>query len=148
MIVNYTVCISHEERKPCFRENTTKKKMIVIGNLNVSTKYYVRVLASTKVGRGPYSESRGKFTNGSKCRLAFRRKCNLYKQEAWSFIMFNQIYIFSYRTTRGVHKWNSIYIDFLFADSFTKFHVSSKRLKNHTKIFHLAVPAQDVKAVL
>ena len=40
--------------------------MLVISNLNVSTKYYVRVLASTKVGRGNYSESEGKFTNGSK----------------------------------------------------------------------------------
>ena len=47
--------------------------MIVIDNLIDSTKYYVRVLASTKVGRGPYSESTGKFTNGSKCRLAFTR---------------------------------------------------------------------------
>ena len=66
MIVNYTVCISHEESKPCFKEYTTKEKMLVISNLNVSTKYYVRVLASTKVGRGNYSESEGKFTNGSK----------------------------------------------------------------------------------
>ena len=40
--------------------------MIVIENLNASTKYYVRVLASTKVGPGFYSESEGKFTNGSK----------------------------------------------------------------------------------
>ncbi len=66
MIVNYTVCISDEESKPCFREYTTKEKMLVISNLNVSTKYYVRVLASTKVGRGNYSESERKFTNGSK----------------------------------------------------------------------------------
>jgi hypothetical protein len=73
IIVSYTVCISHEESKPCFRQYTTKKKMIVIDNLIDSTKYYVRVLASTKVGRGPYSESTGKFTNGSKCRLAFTR---------------------------------------------------------------------------
>ena len=39
---------------------------MIIGNLNASTKYYVRVLASTKVGRGNYSESKGKFTNGGK----------------------------------------------------------------------------------
>ena len=45
--------------------------MLVISSLNVSTKYHVRVLASTKVGRGEYSESKGKFTNGSKCRLSF-----------------------------------------------------------------------------
>ena len=40
--------------------------MIVIGNLNASTKYYVRVLASTKVGPGNYSKSTGRFTNESK----------------------------------------------------------------------------------
>ena len=38
--------------------------MIVIGNLNTSTKYYVRVLASTKAGPGVYSESNEKYTNG------------------------------------------------------------------------------------
>ena len=66
IIVSYTVCISHEESKPCFKEQTTEEKLLVIASLNVSTKYYVRVLASTKVGRGPYSESTGKRTNGSK----------------------------------------------------------------------------------
>ena len=70
IIVSYTVCISHEESKPCFREYTTKEKMIVIKNLIDSTKYYVRVLASTKAGRGPYSESKRKFTNGSKCKVS------------------------------------------------------------------------------
>jgi hypothetical protein len=65
MIVSYTVCISHEESKLCFKEQTTKEKMLVIASLNASTKYYVRVLASTKVGPGNYSESKGKFTNGS-----------------------------------------------------------------------------------
>ena len=70
IIDSYTVCISHEESKPCFKEQTTEEKMLVIASLNDSTKYYVRVLASTKVGRGNYSESKGKFTNGSKCRLA------------------------------------------------------------------------------
>jgi hypothetical protein len=66
IIVSYTVCISYEESKPCFKEQTTKEKMLVIDNLNDSTKYYVRVLASTKVGSGNYSESKGKFTNQSK----------------------------------------------------------------------------------
>ena len=55
MIVNYTVCISHEECKPCFEKHTTKENMLIINNLNVSTKYYVRVLASTEVGFGNYS---------------------------------------------------------------------------------------------
>jgi hypothetical protein len=68
IIVNYTVCISHdhEESKPCFKEQTTKENMTVIDNLINSTKYYVRVLASTKVGPGNYSKSTGKFTNGGK----------------------------------------------------------------------------------
>jgi hypothetical protein len=66
MIVIYTVCISHEESKLCFKEQTTKENMLVIASLNASTKYYVRVLASTKVGPGNYSESKGKFTNESK----------------------------------------------------------------------------------
>ena len=64
-IVNYTVCISHEENNPCFQEYTTKNMaitIIVITNLNASTKYYVRVLASTKVGRGIYSNSTGRIT--------------------------------------------------------------------------------------
>ena len=61
------MCISKEESKPCLEEYTTKEKMLVIGGLNASTKYYVRVLASTKVGPGNYSKSKGKFTNGSKC---------------------------------------------------------------------------------
>ena len=74
IIVNYTLCISREESKPCFEEITTKEKMLVIGSLNASTKYYVRVLASTKVGRGNYSDSKGKFTNGSKC---FIHACTL-----------------------------------------------------------------------
>ena len=77
MIVNYTVCISHEESQPCFNEYTTKKKMLVISNLNVSTKYYVCVLASTKVGRGNYSESKGKFTNGSKCHVVYSTNLQL-----------------------------------------------------------------------
>ena len=65
-IVNYTVCISHEGKKPCFEEHTIEEKMIVIENLNASTKYYVRVLASTKVGPGNYSECARKFTNAGK----------------------------------------------------------------------------------
>jgi hypothetical protein len=68
IIVSYTVCISHdhEESKPCFKEQTTKFQILVVGSLDASTMYYVRVFASTKVGRGNYSESKGKRTNGSK----------------------------------------------------------------------------------
>ena len=64
-IVNYTVCIS-QEKKPCFKEYTTTRMDKVIEDLNATTKYYIRVLASTKVGRGNYSEIKGKFTNGGK----------------------------------------------------------------------------------
>ena len=65
-IVCYSVCVSHEENKPCFIERTTEEKTLAINSLNPSTKYYVRVLASTTVGRGIYSESEEKFTNGRK----------------------------------------------------------------------------------
>ena len=77
IIDSYTACISHEESEPCFKEQNTEKKKLVIDNLNASTKYYVRVLASTKVGHGPYSESRGKFTNGSKFSLYSAKPCKL-----------------------------------------------------------------------
>ncbi|XP_028402631.1 uncharacterized protein LOC114525466 isoform X2 [Dendronephthya gigantea] len=73
VIVNYTVCISHEETKPCFKEHTTEKMMLVIDNLNASTKYFVRVLASTKVGPGNYSKSQGMFTNGEGTKMATNR---------------------------------------------------------------------------
>ncbi|XP_028402627.1 uncharacterized protein LOC114525465 [Dendronephthya gigantea] len=72
-IVNYTVCISHEETKPCFKEHTTEKMMLVIDSLNASTKYFVRVLASTRVGRGNYSKSQGMFTNGEGTKVATKR---------------------------------------------------------------------------
>ena len=72
IIVNYTVCTSHQESEPCLKEYTTSEKMLVIGNLKVSTKYYVRVLASTKIGRGMYSNSTKKFT------YAGNSNCNVY----------------------------------------------------------------------
>ena len=68
-IVNYSVCVSLEENKSCIIKNTTDEKTLTINKLNVSTKYYVRVLASTKVGPGQYSEYECKFTNGGKTSL-------------------------------------------------------------------------------
>ena len=69
--------------------------MIVIGNLNASTKYYVRALASTKVGRGDYSESKGKFTNGGDFNIIINlRSENLHKATACSFIyLLHNVYI-------------------------------------------------------
>ena len=66
VIASYTACISHLENAPCFQTFNTMKTDWLVRNLNTSTKYYVRVLASTTVGVGNYSESRGFFTNGSK----------------------------------------------------------------------------------
>jgi hypothetical protein len=66
MIVNYTVCISYDESKLCFQEQTTKENMSIVGNLSDSTMYYVGVRASTIAGPGPYSESEKERTNGSK----------------------------------------------------------------------------------
>ena len=48
--------------------------MLVIRNLDASTKYYVRALASTKVGPGVYSESKGIMTNKGKCSLLLQVK--------------------------------------------------------------------------
>ncbi|CAB3999610.1 Receptor-type tyrosine- phosphatase delta, partial [Paramuricea clavata] len=54
----------HLENGPYFQTFTTSERKWLVGNLNTSTKYFVRVLASTKVGHGTYSESEGFFTNG------------------------------------------------------------------------------------
>ena len=66
VIASYTACISHLENGPCFRTLTTSETDWVVGNLNASTIYFARVLASTKVGPGNYSKSKGFFTNESK----------------------------------------------------------------------------------
>ena len=66
VIISYTACVSHSENGPCFQTFTTSERKWLVINLNELTKYYVRVLASTKVGHGNYSESKGIFTSGSK----------------------------------------------------------------------------------
>jgi hypothetical protein len=66
VIISYTACVSHSENGSCFQTFTTSEKKWLVINLNPLTKYYVRVLASTKVGHGSYSESKGFFTSGSK----------------------------------------------------------------------------------
>jgi hypothetical protein len=66
VIISYTACVSHSENEPCFQTFITSETKWFVGNLNPSTKYYVRVLASTKAGGGNYSESKGFFTNGRK----------------------------------------------------------------------------------
>ncbi|CAB4002471.1 Receptor-type tyrosine- phosphatase delta, partial [Paramuricea clavata] len=64
VIISYKACVSHSENEPCFQTFTTRERKWLVGNLNSSTKYFVRVLASTNVGHGNYSESKGFFTNG------------------------------------------------------------------------------------
>jgi hypothetical protein len=66
VIISYTACVSHSENGSCFQTFTTSERKWLVINLNPLTKYYVRVLASTKVGHGSYSESKGFFTSGSK----------------------------------------------------------------------------------
>ena len=66
VIISYTACVSRSENGPCFQIFTWSKTQWLVGNLNASTKYYVRVLASTKAGHGNYSKSKEFFTNGSK----------------------------------------------------------------------------------
>ena len=67
VITNYTVCISKEKDGLCFQRLVAVDKNLNITNLNYSTKYFVRVLARTKVGSGNFSESKARFTNASKC---------------------------------------------------------------------------------
>ncbi|CAB4030574.1 receptor-type tyrosine- phosphatase delta-like isoform X2, partial [Paramuricea clavata] len=64
VIISYTACVSHSIIGQCFQTFITRKKEWLVGNCNASTKYYVRVLANTKVGHGNFSESKGFFTNG------------------------------------------------------------------------------------
>ena len=71
VIISYTACVSHTENGPCFQTFISSKREWLVGNLNGSTKYYVRVLASTKVGHGNYSKSMGCFTNTSKYMFRF-----------------------------------------------------------------------------
>jgi hypothetical protein len=66
VIISYTACVSHKENGACFLTFITGERKWLVGNLSPLTKYYVRVLASTKVGHGNYSESKGFFTSGSK----------------------------------------------------------------------------------
>ena len=66
VIISYSTCVSHSENGKCFQTSTTSERKLLVRNLNASTEYFIRVLASTKVGRGNYSESKGVFTNGSK----------------------------------------------------------------------------------
>ena len=74
VIISYTACVSHSENGPCFQIFITNERKWLVGDLNPSTKYYVRVLASTKVGHGKYSESEGYFTLGSKYNM-YISKC-------------------------------------------------------------------------
>ncbi|XP_028402633.1 uncharacterized protein LOC114525468 [Dendronephthya gigantea] len=64
VIISYTVCVSNTDDGICFHSFTTTERNWVARDLNPSTKYYIRVQASTKAGRGNYSESKGFFTNG------------------------------------------------------------------------------------
>ena len=62
---NKTVCVSRSENGPCFQTLVTSERQWVVENLNAETTYYIRVLASTKVGQGNYSESKGFLTSSS-----------------------------------------------------------------------------------
>ena len=132
------MCISQEESRPCSKGYTTKKKIFIIRNLNAATKYYVCVLASTKVGHGNYSKSKGKFTNGSKCYkgsdvlqfhfadfVIFEIFSSSPLFAALSSSYFNEfVFLYIFRNRAEVNKANKKYIKFHTADSFGNFHVS------------------------
>ena len=66
VITNCTACVSRSENGPCFQILITNERFWVVKNLKASTMYYIRVFASTKVGHGNYSESKGFFTSERK----------------------------------------------------------------------------------
>ncbi|XP_046858727.1 uncharacterized protein LOC124452186 [Xenia sp. Carnegie-2017] len=63
-IVSYTVSMTQLENETCSMNYTTKEQRLDINNVKQETKYYVRVLASTIVGSGIYSNGTWVFTNG------------------------------------------------------------------------------------
>ena len=66
VIVSYTACVSHSKGGPCFQTFIADETRWLVRNLIALTRYYIRVLATTKIGRGNYSESVGFVTNASK----------------------------------------------------------------------------------
>ena len=75
VITNFTVCLSHHKDGVCFKEYVTNSYELLINNLSFSTKYFVRVLATTRAGSGNYSQSQEALTNGRKfCVLFFEFK--------------------------------------------------------------------------
>ncbi|XP_028417486.1 receptor-type tyrosine-protein phosphatase F-like [Dendronephthya gigantea] len=63
VITSYTACLSHLKNGSCFQMFTTGESRWLIGNLNFSTKYYVRILARNKAGSSNYSEGQVIFSN-------------------------------------------------------------------------------------
>ena len=75
VVTNFTVCLSHHKDGVCFKEYVTKSYELLINNLSASTKYFVRVLATTRAGSGNYSQSQVALTNGRTfCVLSFEFK--------------------------------------------------------------------------
>ncbi|CAB3990869.1 receptor-type tyrosine- phosphatase S-like isoform X2 [Paramuricea clavata] len=70
VIISYTACVSHSENGPCLEIFTTSKREWIVRNLNASTKYYVRVLATNKAGSSAYSGSKAFFMNGRAAKKA------------------------------------------------------------------------------
>lgn len=66
VIIGYTACLSHSENGSCFQNVSRSEREWFVENLHSSTKYYIRVMASTKIGHGNYSESKMFYTDESK----------------------------------------------------------------------------------
>ena len=62
-IVNYTICIKQSGDFPCSGNFSTEDQSFRINDLKEATMYDIRVLASTRVGRGSYSEKQMAKTN-------------------------------------------------------------------------------------
>ncbi|CAB4030956.1 tyrosine- phosphatase Lar isoform X2 [Paramuricea clavata] len=62
VVISYTACVSHSKNGFCFLTFIISERRWLVVYLSPLTKYYVRVLASTKAGHGSYRESEGFFT--------------------------------------------------------------------------------------
>ena len=72
IIIAYTACLSHLENGFCFQNFSKSKRELFVEKLRPSTKYYIRVMASTKIGHGNYSESNMFYTDESKYNYTYK----------------------------------------------------------------------------
>ena len=66
IIIAYTACLSNSENGSCVQNVSRRERQWFVKKLHSSTKYFIRVMASTKIGHGNYSKSKMFYTDESK----------------------------------------------------------------------------------